>query len=616
MPLNFPGSMLNNKKDIYAEIKQLEETIKVLQNENEYLASRSEDSLFIGLISEEIGRTDDVDKLLKKVLERISILKDVQFCAYCTVKDQTASIHNAYLSFAESSKVINKKIQIESGIHKKLSSGACLLRGNENIETDAFEDIQSELFAPCIFLIIPFQNSFTGEGVYFFADSEPVEHLVSLEVPLHRIVELVNARIENLFLMNELKKLNASLDLQVEERTKNLILANEKLQNEITERKKLEEQLVQAQKMEALGTLAGGIAHDFNNILMGINGYTSMMLNELHENHPYYEKLKKVENQIQSASELTKRLLGLARGGKYEVKPIDLNELIIESSEIFGRLKKEIKIIRSLKTGILSVEVDRGQIEQVFINIFVNAWQAMPQGGELRIETDIISPDDKYIQLHDIKPGRYVKSAFADTGIGMDEQTRLKVFEPFFTTKEKGVGTGLGLASAYGIIRNHGGFITVESEKGKGTTFSIYLPASEKIPLAERMTSESITNGSGTILLVDDQNIITEVGSEMLEMIGYSVITASSGQEAIEKYTAARDEIKIVILDMIMPGIGGGETFDQLRNINPEVKVILSSGYSIDGQASGILDRGCNGFIQKPFSLQDLSIKLQKILNQ
>lgn len=608
--------MLNNKKDIHIEIKQLEETIRVLQSENEYLASRSEDSLFIGLISEEIARTDDVDRLLKKVLERISILKDVQFCAYCTLKDQTASILNAYLSFTESSRVINKKIQLESGIHKKLSSGACLLRGNENIETDAFEEIQPELFSPCIFLIIPFKNSFTGEGIYFFADSDPDENLASLEVPLNRIVELVNARIENLYLMNELKILNASLDRQVEERTKNLILANEKLHNEITERKKLEEQLVQAQKMEALGTLAGGIAHDFNNILMGVNGYTSMMLNDLHENHPYFEKLKKIENQVQSASELTKRLLGLARGGKYEVKPVDLNELIIEASEIFGRLKKEITISRFLKEGVISVEADRGQIEQVFMNIFVNAWQAMPQGGVLTIETDIVSSEEKFIQLHGIKPGFFVKSTFADTGIGMDEQTRLKVFEPFFTTKEKGVGTGLGLASAYGIIRNHGGFIEVESKKGEGTTFSIYLPVSEKIPLNEKKTAGLLLEGTGTILLVDDQNLITDVGAEMLEMLGYSVIIASSGLEAIEKYSAARDEIKIVILDMIMPGLGGGETFDKLRNINPEVKVILSSGYSIDGQASGILDRGCNGFIQKPFSLQELSIKLHKILDQ
>ena len=385
--------------------------------------------------------------------------------------------------------------------------------------------------------------------------------------------------------------------------------------NDISLRKKMEAQLLQAQKMEAIGTLAGGIAHDFNNLLMGMQGYTSLMLMDIELTHPHYKKLKGIEDQIQSGAELTRQLLGFARGGKYEIKPINMNELIKKTSNMFGRTKKEIKINRKYQKDIWTVEVDQGQIEQVLLNLYVNAWQAMAEGGELFLKTENITLDESYVKPFKIEPGNYVKISVTDTGVGMDKQTKERIFEPFFTTKEMGRGTGLGLATVYGIIKNHDGFINVYSEKGEGTTFTIYLPASEKEVVKERMISDEILKGAETILLVDDEDMIIEVGREMLKAMGYKVLIARSGQEAIAIYRKKQGKIDMVILDMVMPHISGGETYDRLKEINPRIKVLLSSGYSIDGQASEILDRGCNGFIQKPFNIKGLSRKIREILD-
>ena len=244
---------------------------------------------------------------------------------------------------------------------------------------------------------------------------------------------------------------------------------------DITEHRRLEEQLRQSQRMEAIGTLSGGIAHDFNNLLMGIQGRTSLMLMDVGPSHPHFEHLKGIEDYVKSAADLTKQLLGFARGGKYEVKPIDINELIKTGSSMFGRTEKEIKINCKYQKNVWTTEADRGQIEQVLMNLYVNAWQAMPSGGELYLQTENVRLDENDVKPFEIEPGKYVKISVTDTGVGMDEATRQRVFDPFFTTKKMGRGTGLGLASAYGIIKSHGGFINVYSEKGHGTNFKIYL---------------------------------------------------------------------------------------------------------------------------------------------
>jgi PAS domain S-box-containing protein len=383
---------------------------------------------------------------------------------------------------------------------------------------------------------------------------------------------------------------------------------------DISERKNIEEKLRQAQKMEAIGTLAGGIAHDFNNILMGIQGRASLLLLQPDLPSNVVDHLKGIEEYVKSATDLTGQLLGFARGGKYQVKALNINELLKKSAMMFGRTKKEIKIYEKYQKDIWIVAVDAGQIEQVFLNLFVNAWQAMPKGGTLYLQTENMDVGQQETETLQIKSGRYVKITVTDTGIGMDEGTRQRIFDPFFTTKEMKRGTGLGLATVYGIIKNHAGYITVFSEKGKGTTFNIFLPASEKIPEEEQAAEDTIIKGFGTILLVDDERVILEVGLPILESLGYRVIVAQNGQEALDIYKVKRDQIDLVILDMVMPGLSGEEVFNQMRKINPRVKVLLSSGYSINDKAKEILDKGCSGFIQKPFNVKKMSHKITEIM--
>jgi two-component system, cell cycle sensor histidine kinase and response regulator CckA len=380
------------------------------------------------------------------------------------------------------------------------------------------------------------------------------------------------------------------------------------------EKKKLEAKFLQAQKMEAIGTLAGGIAHDFNNLLMGIQGYATLMLLGMGMEHPFYEKLRGIERQVKNGADLTKQLLGFARVGRYEVKSTNLNEILSRTADLFGRTKKEIAISENYQPNLWTVDVDRGQMEQVLFNLYVNAWQAMPEGGSLYLETQNVELDEKYVQHYFVKQGRYVKMMVVDTGIGMDAQTRARLFEPFFTTKEMGRGTGLGLATVYGIVKAHGGFINVYSEKGQGTAFKIYLPASDKKVLKEDIAPQALLGGSETILVVDDEETIVNVTKEILESLGYRVFTAASGMEAIDTYRGKKEEISLVILDMVMPEMSGGETFDRIKEINPEVKVILSSGYSLNGQASSIMERGCRSFIQKPFNSKELSSIIREVL--
>ena len=389
------------------------------------------------------------------------------------------------------------------------------------------------------------------------------------------------------------------------------------ISKDITERKRLETQLQHGQRMEAIGTLAGGIAHDFNNVLMAIRGHTSLVLADTHPDHPHFENLSGIEDMVQRGAELTRQLLGFARGGKYDVKPTDLNEIVEKSCEMFGRTKKEVEVHTRRQKEIRPVEVDQAQIEQVLLNLYVNAWQAMPHGGDLYVETSHVALAEDYARPLGVEPGNYVKISVTDTGVGMDKATQARIFDPFFTTKERGRGTGLGLASAYGVIKNHGGIIDVHSEKGKGATINIYLPASEKqVEVREGKTVDQIVMGAGTVLLVDDENVILGVGKEMLEKIGYQVLLATSGKEAIELYDRHQDEIDLVVLDMIMPHMGGGETYDRMKEKNPRVKVLLSSGYSINGQATEILERGCDGFIQKPFNMAELSVRIREILGR
>jgi two-component system cell cycle sensor histidine kinase/response regulator CckA len=388
------------------------------------------------------------------------------------------------------------------------------------------------------------------------------------------------------------------------------------------QRLEAEAKFQQAQKLEALGTLAGGIAHDFNNLLMGMLGNISLLMLELPSDADDYQKLARIEKQILSGSNLTNQLLGYARKGKYEIRPLDINRVVCESVATFARTRKEIHVHQRLSEKPVYVEADSGQMEQVLLNILINAADAMPEGGDLTVHTRSVPYTFLEGKPFAPKAGEYALLQIIDTGTGMNAEVQERIFEPFFTTKDMGRGTGLGLASAYGIVKSHNGFIDVESVKGKGSTFSILLPridrnapAGIKPDVSVKKAPRSDEN-SGTILLVDDEPMIMEVCTSLLKRLGYQVIEAVSGEQAVELFRERHAEIDLVLLDMVMPDMSGSDVFDQLIRIDPAVRILLSSGYSLDGKAREILDRGCRGFIQKPYTYSALSEKVRSILSR
>ena len=419
-----------------------------------------------------------------------------------------------------------------------------------------------------------------------------------------------------------LRRYQDQLEDLVEERTQDLQKSNEQLRNEMETRKEKEEalgrsqeRLHQIQRLEGIGTLAGGVAHDFNNLLMGIQGNISLMMLRTGPSEYNYKKLKSIESCVISGTKLTQQLLGFARGGKYMAKSLDFNQIVMDTARMFGRTRKDIRIEENIEHDLWAVIADKNQIEQVLLNIYINAWQAMPDGGTLLIDAQNIVLDASFLKAFDIRPGRYVRISITDTGIGIDPEIQARIFEPFFTTKGMGRGTGLGLASAYGIIKNHDGAIDFVSRPGKGTSFYIYLPASGDNVETEPALSEIISQGTETLLLIDDEEVVLQVGKPMLESLGYKVMSASDGKTAMEIFRRFFEKIDLVILDVIMPGMSGGAIFDELKNINPQVQVLLASGHSLSGRAEEILSRGCVGFIQKPFSLEQVSVKLRDIFD-
>ncbi len=395
---------------------------------------------------------------------------------------------------------------------------------------------------------------------------------------------------------------------------------------DITERKeaeieklRIENELFRIQKMEVIGTLAGGIAHNFNNILMEIMGYTSLILSKKDFSHPDFEYLKNIERSARYATELTRNLLGFARGGKYEVRPTNLNEIIQNEIKIFSQTRKDVLFYGKYTEMIHMVDADQGQLRQIFLNLFINAWQAMPGGGKIYINTANVVLRENDISVYNLPPGMYVKISVTDTGTGIEKNNLDHIFTPFFSTKDSEEGTGLGLASVYGIVTNHGGIIKVYSEKEKGTTFDIFFPASRsEIQQTSQQDSnfDDLIMGEGTILLVDDEKSILDLCGKLLNRLGYKTIKCDSGIKAVETYMRMGSDISMVLLDMTMPAMSGGETYDRLKEINPDVLVLLASGYAINDEAQKILNRGCSGFIQKPFTITDLSKKIYETLGQ
>ena len=396
---------------------------------------------------------------------------------------------------------------------------------------------------------------------------------------------------------------------------------------DITERKRAEQerddlraQLLQAQKMEAIGTLTGGIAHDFNNLLTIINGYAEMLLLDKTEDDPSYEDLQKIIKSGRKGAEMVQRLLAFSRQGEINPQPMDVGRLVHQTERLLKRtLPKMIEIETIVSEDVGIINADAGQIEQVVMNLFMNAKEAMPEGGRLTILVRKSTLDDDYCRSYlGIKPGDYVLLAVSDTGKGMDQETMRRIFDPFFTTRgwDSRKGTGLGLSLTKGLVEQHGGWITCYSEPGLGTTFKVYLPvmiASEQPEEPERAPAPAV--GSETILLVDDEEHVRDLGSRLLARSGYTVITARNGREALEIYANEQGSISLVILDLIMPEMGGSKCLEELLKINPEAKVIISSGYSLGTQERSTVAATAKAFVDKPYEMQQLLTAVRNVLD-
>ena len=392
----------------------------------------------------------------------------------------------------------------------------------------------------------------------------------------------------------------------------------EAIAEDITERRLLEDQFRQSQKMEAVGRLAGGIAHDFNNLLMVISGYTEVLLDQLIPGNPLHAKAEAIRLASDRATTLTRQLLAFSRKQLLELKIIDVNTIIEEMERLLRPLiGEDIELTTHLSPAVGCTRADAGQLEQVIMNLVVNSKDAMPNGGKICISTASVTLDESYRPENTfIKHGPYVMISVSDTGQGMDRETQARMFEPFFTTKEKGKGTGLGLSTVYGIIKQSGGYVFVQSELGRGTVFTIYFPRVDgpTTALGAAPASLAAVGGSETILLVEDEDSVRQLVRETLEARGYRVLEAANGTLALAVAASHHDPIHLIITDIVMPGLGGHELVQQLLPLRPDAKVLYLSGYAEDAIASfGDLGAG-KAFLQKPFTLQNLSRKVREVL--
>jgi len=388
---------------------------------------------------------------------------------------------------------------------------------------------------------------------------------------------------------------------------------------DVRERKNLEAQLFHAQKMEAIGTLTGGIAHDFNNILNVIMGYGTMVMDTLATDSPERGKMSEVLVAADRAADLTKRLLIFSRKESVKMTPVNLNTLILNLEKMLARIIREsIAFHLDLTEKPLIVLADAGQIEQVLTNLASNAKDVMLEGGRLLITTSIEVIDEAYIAAYGYgRPGRYALLTVTDNGQGMDAETQQKIFEPFFTTKEVGEGTGLGLAISYGIIKQHNGYIKVYSEPGEGTIFKIFLPLCDETALDKKLEdTPSVKGGDETILVAEDNTALGDLSRIMLESFGYTVITAEDGEEAIAKFLENRERINLVLIDMIMPKKNGKEVGEEIRKVCPKIKILFSSGYTMEIIGSKELEKGGFDFIQKPYPSINLLLKVREVLDK
>jgi PAS domain S-box-containing protein len=575
------------------DVSEKKRVEKVLRRQNEYLYALHETAL--GLLNRL-----DMNELLEAIIERSAQLADTEHGFIYLLQAQTGKM-KMIMGRGIFKKQAQSEIEPGMGLSGKVWETGKLLW----VKDYATWQGRSFITAPDGFGSVVGIPLFGGPnvigviGMAHVGQKEFTQNDISV---LERLAELASIALDNARLYGDIRDKLAEREAADREK------------------KQLQAQLLHAQKMEAIGTLAGGVAHDFNNILQAITGYTELLLLKQKTDEPENKDLQAIKESAQRASKLVKQLLVFSRKMDNKYEAIQLNEVILRIAKMLERtIPRMIKIEMVLENRLALVYADVTQIEQVLMNLGVNARDAMPDGGTITIKTRNASLDEAFCKIHlGAKPGEYVRMVVSDTGHGMEKEVLDHIFEPFFTTKQRDKGTGLGLATLYGIIKSHQGFIYCSSKPGKGTVFEIYLPilkSNAPQALAEERPVRNLPRGHETILLVDDEKLILNLGQEILESHGYATLKATSGEQALKTYQAHWQHIDLVILDVGMPGIGGYKCLEGLIKINSKVKTLISSGYSPTGKVKAALQTGASGFIGKPYKIAEMLHKVREILD-
>ncbi len=591
----FPLHYNDEKKIIVLlnDVSEKKRVEKVLRRQNEYLYALHETAL--GLLNRL-----DMNELLKAIIERAAQLTDTEH-SFIYLLETNAGKMDLRMGRGFFESLITLEAQPGLGLVGQVWESGKLVWVKDyatwkgRLSATVFDALGSVVG-------IPLYAGHAVNGVIGLAHLDEQQFTQEDISVLERFAELASIALDNARLYGDIRHKLAEREAADREK------------------KQLEAQLLHAQKMEAVGTLAGGVAHDFNNILQAITGYTELLLIKQEQEDPGYQDLQAIKESALRASNLVKQLLVFSRKMESKYEAIQLNEIILEIAKMLERtIPRMIKIEMVLENRLALINADVTQLEQVLMNLGVNARDAMPDGGTITIKTRNAVLDDTFCKTHvGAKPGEYVRLVVSDTGHGMDKEILNHIFEPFFTTKQRDKGTGLGLATLYGIIKSHGGFIYCYSEPRQGTTFDLYFPVlkTEARPAAPQEAEiRNLPRGQETILLVDDEEIILDLGQKILESHGYTTLMATSGEDALKIYEAQRNHIDLVVLDVSMPGMGGYKCLEGLIKINPKVKTIISSGYSATGKVKAALQTGASGFIGKPYMIAEVLHKIRETLD-
>ena len=725
-------------------ISDLREKIQLLQEENDHLAERAEETLLLGLVGEEISTSQNIEEIFALGLERISILKDIPFCACCSIKDNNLTFVKTFFSFTNDT-LKNNNIKLPEIITAKIAAGSYLLHGEECKKTRLSIPLQSSQYIPTSISFIPFESLNDAVNLFFFAEDRDEDRLGSLDLLLHRITEMIASRVDCLFLMKALEKLNLELDLKVENRTQKLLKANQDLQHQVTERqlaedalkeseehyrslvenidfgvtlidanhrivmvnsaqgrmfnrspasfvgkncykefekrdsicphcpgvkamsagqpeeveteailddgrnlnvkirafpvfekdgesagfievveditksKRLMQEIEKAHKLESIGIFAGGIAHDFNNILTPIFGYTNLAFDKIPEGNPARDDLERVNLAAKRAKDLVYQILSFTRQrAPQEPVPIKTQHNIKESLKLLrSSIPATIKINQNIDTQCGAIMSDPTQIHQVLMNLCTNAVHAMEEKGVLGISLQEVNLKAKDVaHKPELIPGPYVCLSISDTGTGMDQETINHIFEPFYTTKEVGKGTGIGLSVIHNIVESHKGMITVDSEPKKGTTFHVFFPLVEDEESVSLEIFGPMPTGNERILYVDDEELLTDLFSRLLDPLGYKVTTITNSTEALKLFKSKPDDFDMLITDQSMPDLSGVEMAIEFLKIRPDIPIILCTGYSSKISAEEAKKIGIKEFMMKPLHRKLLAATIRKILDE